>query len=153
MPPKKVVKQPVRQLTKTAAPVRRRPAGAAGTIDLTEDQLDAAPAADEMVEAPATRALAPAAAAVARPAPPARTTVPPARAVPPARRTTVAGAAGAAGSSLRTMRGRVAQQIQGMDLREEMAWIRSDIGRLTILAAVGFVILIALAIVLPMFNL
>jgi hypothetical protein len=144
MPPKKVVKQPVRQLTKTAAPVRRRPAGAAGTLDLSEDQLGADPAT-ELVETPATRTLAPAAAAPAR-------TVPPARAVPPARRT-AATAASVAGSSLRTMRGRVAQQIQGMDLREEMAWIRSDIGRLTVLAAAGFVILIVLAIVLPMFNL
>ncbi len=144
MPPKKVVKQPVRQLTKTAAPVRRRPTGAAGTLDLSEDQLGAAPAAGELVETPATRTLAPAAATPAR-------AVPPARPIPAARRTVPA--AGVAGSSLRTMRGRVAQQIQGMDLREEMAWIRSDIGRLTVLAGVGFVILIVLAIVLPMFNL
>jgi hypothetical protein len=150
MPPKKAVKQPARQLTKTATPVRRRPAGAAGTLDLTEDQLGAAPAADELVEAGATRTLAPAAATPARPAAPARA-VPPARPIPAARRTTTA--ASVAGSSLRTMRGRVAQQIQGMDLREEMAWIRSDIGRLTVLAVAGFVVLIVLAIVLPMFNL
>jgi type II secretory pathway component PulF len=71
----------------------------------------------------------------------------------PAARRTAAAAAAPAGSSLRAMRGRVAQQIQGMDLRDEMAWIRSDIGRLTVLAVAGFAILIVLAIVLPMFNL
>lgn len=143
MPPKKAVKQPARQLTRTAPPARRRATGPAETVGLTEEQLGDAPAADVLPEAPRPRAMPP--------APPPTRAAPPARGVPPARRTVPA--TSVAGSNLRAMRGRVAQQIQGMDLRDEMAWIRSDIGRLTVLAAGGFVILVVLAVVLPMFNL
>ena len=143
MPPKKAVKQPSRQLTKTAPPARRRVAGTAGTLDLAETEPGTAPAADELaVAAPAPRPTPPAAPRA----------VPATRPVPAARRTPAPTSASAA-SGLRAMRGRVAQQIQGMDLRDEMAWIRSDVARLTVLAAAGFVILIVLAIVLPMFNL
>src|SRR5947207_9126566 len=119
MPPKKAVKQPVRQLARDRnQPSRRRPGGAA-----TVDRAAGPPAADTI---PLTDASAPRAmpAAPAQPAP--------ARQVPQARRPL---AAPAAGSSLRALRGRVAQQIQTMDLHEEMAWIRSDIGRLAVLAA------------------
>jgi hypothetical protein len=152
MPPKKAVKQPARQLTTTTSPARRRATGAAGTLDLTETQPEDVSAAG-LPDETAPRTLPPAAPAPSRAVPSARP-VPPARGVPPARRTAAAtAAAGTNASGLRAMRGRVAQQIQGMDLREEMAWIRSDIGRLTVLAVAGFVLLIVLAIVLPMFNL
>ena len=148
MPPKKAVKQPSRQLTKTAPPARRRVAGTAGTLDLAETEPGGAPAADELAAAPAARPVP-----APRPTPAAAPrAVPATRPVPAARRTPAPTSASAA-SGLRAMRGRVAQQIQGMDLRDEMAWIRSDVARLTVLAAAGFVILIVLAIVLPMFNL
>src|SRR5690349_18897633 len=143
MPPKKAVKQPVRQLTKpTATPARRRPAGTA-TVDLGTPDAPVLPADGGTVDPAATRNLPPVPPPAARPMPgrPA--------AAPMPRRQPVAPAA----SGLRALRGRVAQQVQTMDLREEMAWIRSDIVRLSILATLGFVILIVLAIVLPMFGL
>jgi hypothetical protein len=72
MPPKKAVKQPARQLTRTAPPTRRRAVGAAGTLDLAEEQADAVAAADEGTEAPVARPAAPRPAPAARPVPAAR---------------------------------------------------------------------------------
>jgi len=51
-------------------------------------------------------------------------------------------------SAVRTARGRVAAQIQQMNLEDEMHFIRGDIRRLLIMAAVSFAILIVLAFVI-----
>ncbi len=51
-------------------------------------------------------------------------------------------------SAVRTARGRIAAQMQEMNLTDEMAFIRSDIRRLLLLAAASFVVLIVLAFVL-----
>ena len=141
MPPKKAVRQPARQQTKPRAAQARRPAPAGVA---TQVLPDGTPAADELA---AENGTAGSSTLVVRPVP--RTTTPRAAAAVPPRRTQVPGV----GSSIRAMRGRVAQQLQVMDLREEMAWIRSDISHLVILSVLGFVILIVLAFVLPMLGL
>jgi len=51
-------------------------------------------------------------------------------------------------SAVRGARGRIATQMQEMDLQHEMAFINADIRRLLILAAGSFVILILLAFVI-----
>ena len=51
-------------------------------------------------------------------------------------------------SAVRTARGRIAAQIQQLNLEDEMEFIRSDIRRLLILAAASFVVLFALAFVI-----
>src|SRR5689334_7270974 len=51
-------------------------------------------------------------------------------------------------SAVRTARGRIAAQMQQMNLEDEMAFIRSDIQRLLILAAASIAILIILAFVI-----
>jgi len=51
-------------------------------------------------------------------------------------------------SAVRTARGRIAAQMQEMNLTDEMAFIRSDIRRLLLLAAASFAVLIVLAFVL-----
>lgn len=50
--------------------------------------------------------------------------------------------------ALRTARGRIAAQMQEMNLADEMAFIRADIRRLLILAAVSFAILIVLSFII-----
>jgi hypothetical protein len=57
-------------------------------------------------------------------------------------------AAMAVPSAVRTARGRIATQMQQMNLEDEMAFVRSDIRRLLILAAASFAILIILAFVI-----
>src|SRR4051812_14369207 len=105
MPPKKAVRQPGRPIAKPRDAQMRRPTGPVVDSALAPDTLGAAR------DAPATSTLvAP---------PPARPAAAP-RGALPARRLPQAPAAG---SSLRNLRGRVAQQLQVMDLREEMAWI------------------------------
>jgi hypothetical protein len=146
MPPKKATRQPARQQTKPRAAQTRRPTGpGVPTQVLTDGTLPAEELGAEngatngtLVAPPPARTTPPRAAAAAPPR---------AAAVPP-RRTPAAGV----GSGIRAMRGRVAQQLQVMDLREEMAWIRSDITHLTVLSVAGFVILIVLAFVLPMLG-
>ncbi len=51
-------------------------------------------------------------------------------------------------TAVRTARGRIAAQMQEMNLTDEMAFIRSDIRRLLLLAAASFAVLIVLAFVL-----
>ncbi len=51
-------------------------------------------------------------------------------------------------SATRIQRGRIAAQMQQMNLTDEMAFIRSDIRRLLILAAASFAVLIILAFVI-----
>jgi hypothetical protein len=51
-------------------------------------------------------------------------------------------------SAVRGARGRIAAQMQEMDLQHEMEFIGADIRRLLILAAGSFVILIILAFVI-----
>jgi len=51
-------------------------------------------------------------------------------------------------SAVRTARGRIAAQMQQMNLEDEMDFVRSDIRRLLILAAASFAILIILAFVI-----
>ena len=57
-------------------------------------------------------------------------------------------ATSSATSAVRTARGRIAVQMQEMNLTDEMAFIRSDIRRLLLLAAASFAVLIVLAFVL-----
>ncbi len=51
-------------------------------------------------------------------------------------------------SAVRTARGRIAAQMQEMNLTDEMDFIRGDIRRLLLLAAASFAVLIVLAFVL-----
>ncbi|HUS14117.1 MAG TPA: hypothetical protein VM536_03770 [Chloroflexia bacterium] len=53
-----------------------------------------------------------------------------------------------AASPVRTARGRIAAQMQQMNLADEMEFVRADIRRLLILAAASFAILIVLAFVI-----
>src|SRR5690349_24500905 len=82
----------------------------------------------------ATRPTAPAAVRPAAPAAPRPTAAP--------RRP---GTAPSVPSAVRGARGRIAAQIQEMDLQHEMEFINADIRRLLILAAGSFVVLIILA--------
>lgn len=150
MPAKKAGKP---QLTKS-----RPPARAPGTITSADLGSETTPLSPMTADLAGTISLPPVPAPPPRRVPTATAASRPGVIMPPAR-PNVAAPIGRrpnlppAGSSIRTQRGRMAQQIQVMDITDEMSWIRSDIARLTIFAAVGFVILIILAFVLPAMGL
>jgi len=119
-----------------------RPGGSVETAEPEElgtstVRLDGVPVSDVTTVrfAPATAARAGVATAT-RPA-----AVAPARPGVVPRRPVTIGAV----SAVRTARGRIAAQMQEMNLTDEMAFIRGDIRRLLILAAFSFAVLIVLA--------
>lgn len=149
--------KPVRQSAKYKEQQYRKRMAAqartAGTLDPAElEGTDGTPSTRDEATTPETNtmrfapansagtsvATRPTAPAAVRPAPAAAP-----RTAPPRRP-----AAATMPSAVRGARGRIAAQMQEMDLQHEMEFINADIRRLLILAAGSFVILIILAFVI-----
>jgi hypothetical protein len=149
--------KPVRQSAKYKEQQYRKRMAAqartAGTLDPAElEGTDGTPSTRDEATTPETTTMrfAPANSAgtsvATRPTAPAA--VRPAAAAAPRTAPPRRAAAATMPSAVRGARGRIAAQMQEMDLQHEMAFINADIRRLLILAAGSFVVLIILAFVI-----